>query len=39
MYFASVQAVPVAVMDSIDSRGIFVVCTSSTSGCDGQYCQ
>ena len=37
MYLASVQAVPVAVMDSFDNRGVFGVSTCCTSCCDGQY--
>ena len=35
----SVHAVPVAVVDSIVSRSVNGVCTDSTSGCGGQYCQ
>ena len=37
MCLASVQVVPVALIDSIDNRVVFCVCTSRTSGCGEQY--
>ena len=34
---AFLQVVQVVVVYSIDSRGVFDICTSSISGCGGQY--
>ena len=39
VYVESVQTVPVAVEDNFVSRSVSGVCTDSTSGCGGQYCQ
>ena len=39
MYVESIQAVPVAVVDSIVSRNVCGDCTCSTSGYCGQQCQ
>ena len=37
LYLASVQVVPVAVVDSTDRGGAFSFCTGSTIGCGGRY--